>query len=83
MTNGKTPPIPTPLPICVSVETQTATKSTTDAFTQTSFDDMFLTQNQTALKINTESVVTDEDIIKYLIKRKYKEKEEQVLLEEN
>lgn len=60
--------------IFVSVETQTILKSTSDASTQTTYDVYNSIQTYASISdSHAKDVVTDEDIIKYLIQKKHKE----------
>ncbi|CAF4274364.1 unnamed protein product, partial [Adineta steineri] len=61
-------------PMFVSIETQTVSKCTVDAFTQTTHDIYISVENYTVTSAtSTEDVVTDEDIVKYLTKKRCKE----------
>ncbi|CAF1513174.1 unnamed protein product [Adineta steineri] len=61
-------------PMFVSIETQTVAKCTVDAFTQTTHDIYISVETYTVTSAtNTEDVVTDEDIVKYLTKKRCKE----------
>ncbi|CAF4028118.1 unnamed protein product [Adineta steineri] len=61
-------------PMFVSVETQTVPKCTVDAFTQTTHDIYISVETHTVTSAtSTEDVVTDEDIVKYLTKKRCKE----------
>jgi len=62
-------------PMVVSIGTQTISKSTMDAFTQTVILESNVLKRfyASTSAINMEDVVTDEDIMKYLMKKRQKE----------
>ncbi|CAF1588351.1 unnamed protein product, partial [Adineta steineri] len=61
-------------PVFVSIETQTVPKCTVDAFTQITHDIYISVETHTVTSANsTEDLVTDEDIVKYLTKKRCKE----------
>jgi hypothetical protein len=69
-------PTSTTTSIFTSVETQTMSKTTADVFTQTTPDSIMSVQRLSTSVINTDDAITDQDFIRYLKKKKRKEKEE-------
>ncbi len=63
-------------PICISIQTQTISNNTVDSSTQTIPDYIISTQSHTPkTATNREDFVTDEDIIKYLMKKRWIEQQ--------